>query len=197
MGLTLNPQSLVKAGPDNAISLGSLAKAVTDWTIGLGWDPGSTRKVDCDLWLVLLEDGQAVELVRYDEADAKKKITSPSGALEYLGDDRTGESSDGGDDEQGRVHLDKFRVTGHKVLIIANIYEPDGLTFDQIDNAYVRVFPGNDESKAQAIQLTDKGKGARTVIFGWLEVVGDDVKFENNSSHASDIAAALAPFGVS
>jgi stress response protein SCP2 len=194
MGVKLDPQSLLKQG--SPVVLGDLDKIPSVWTVGLGWKPGVTRKVDCDLWLVALKDGVAVELVRYDPKNPKAKVVSPSGALEYLGDDRTGESSDEGDDEQGLVHVDLLLKNGDQVLLIANIYEPEGLTFDQVEEAYIRVFPGTDESKAQAIQLTQIGKGARCVIFGWLQVLGMSLQVEKSPSHAPDIQTALAPFGV-
>ncbi len=218
MGVSLGSTTKVEKGTGNGLALGNLSKRDAEWRIGHGWDDSPTQgEVDSDLWMVALTGGVAVELVRYDENDETKIVVSPSGGLTYLGDARSGAKVKRGDDEKGVVNLRKLRTIGvDKVLIIASIYKPDGLTYDMIDNAYIRAFPMSqlmltpedtdepekvaDPSKVASIPLTEKGKGARTVVFGWLEFVGsDDLDWAlvNQPSHAPDIVTALAPFGIS
>lgn len=216
MGVKLDPATLVKK-QGGSVSLGNLIKKCSVWRVGHGWDDSAVHgEVDSDLWMVGLRGGDAQELVRYDENDAKKVVISPSGGLTYLGDARSGAEVKRGDDEKGLVDFAKLRAAGiDKVLVLAGIYKPGGLTYDQIDNAYVRVFPLDvlvedpsdkeepekisDMSKVSAIALTQVGKGARVVIFGWFEFTGpsdSDWTFVESPSYAPDIPAALAPFGV-
>lgn len=216
MGVKLDPATLVKKG--GKVSLGNLTKADPRWRVGLGWDDSDVYgDIDVDLWLVGLADGDAKELVRYDENDETKTVTSDSGGLVYMGDARSGKKVLVGDDEKGNVDFVKLHAAGiDQVLVIASIYKPGNLTFDQVDNAYIRTFPLSaliedpsdknepekvDQSKVTAMQLTDQAKGARVVIFGWFqhEKNGDPTNwsFQNQPSSASSIEAALAPFGVS
>lgn len=207
MGLTaLTDDQLVKPEQPR-VSLGDLAKIVDHWSCGLAWDPAVTgRKVDCDLWMVAINGaGEAIDLVHYDPKNPKARVVSPTCGLVYEGDDRDGSSSQGGYDEFGGLPLTQLFNTGaRKVLLISNIYEPAGLTFSDIANAYFGVWPGDArdpeaQKKAKVIQLTNEAQGARCVIAGWLEWTGTqphEVDFVRKPSHAPDIQTALAPFGV-
>lgn len=197
MALSLDDDQLVKKG--SKLGLGNLTKSNPRWWVGLGWDPApGSVDVDCDLWLVALKGGEAIDLVHYDPNNPKAiVVSSETQSLTYNGDDRTGSSSDGGDDETGIIDLAKLNaVGGDKVLLIASIYEPGSMTFDQIKGAHMRIWPDGDESKQVGMNLTDMGVGARVVIFGWLEKDGDSWSFMNQPSHAPSIQAALMPFGI-
>ena len=165
MALSLDDDQLVKKG--SKLSLGNLTKSNPRWWVGLGWDPApGSVDVDCDLWLVALKGGEAIDLVHYDPNNPKAiVVSSETQSLTYNGDDRTGSSSDGGDDETGIIDLAKLNAVG-------------------------------DESKQVGMNLTDMGVGARVVIFGWLEKDGDSWSFMNQPSHAPSIQAALMPFGI-
>ena len=93
--------------------------------VGLGWDPEDNgQPFDLDASAFMLgADGQLVDepfFVFYNNP------ASPEGAVMSSGDDRTGDSSDGGDDET-------FAVTIHEA-------EERGQNFGQVRNSFIRVY---------------------------------------------------------
>ena len=205
--MALSMGGITKVQPGAKLSLGILSKTDPTWVAAIKWEPSpGTEKVDCDLWMALLgPDGQAIDFVRYDETNATARVVSQfTKALEYLGDDRDGSSSDRDGkpfDENGLIHLDKAAAAGGvRVLVIANIYEPRGMTFDRVAEAGIAVWAGSDimnPVNPVGMSLSSLGQGANTVIFGWLALESDGTwSFHNQPSHAPSIQEALAPFGI-
>jgi hypothetical protein len=218
MGIEINPATLVKDEEKKVgINLGELEKVNPNWVAALGWEDTATAEVDGDLWLVGVDRAnQAVDLVHYDRLDRTRHVTSGTGAYTYLGDARSGAQIKG-DDEQGIIRLDTSHANGiFRTLVIGNIYEPNGLDWSMVPESYLRIFPEGVSDRSGKILIPEKantiktlslekvGRGARCVIFGWLEYVGPNVtdwKFVTEvpgvvPGLAPDIFAALAPFGV-
>jgi stress response protein SCP2 len=198
--------STVKLTKDGKLPLGNLDKQATTWTTGLKWEPGINVDIDVDLWMVLLNaSNEAIDLVRYNERDADAVVVSPyTGSMTYMGDDRDGTSSDTQGkpyDENGLIDLKKAAAAdGWRVLIIANIYEPAWATFDQVKEAAIAVWPGDnilEPRNAVEISLSELGRGAKTVIFGWLQRNPDSTwDVERKPAMAAGIREALRPFGI-
>lgn len=130
-----------------------LAKSLNNVLIGLGWDPVAGRNVDVDAHAfgVLPRAGGAP--VFFNDAshaltyankialkvNANKSFETADGSLHHSGDDRSGSSSAGADDELITVILSKLPEAITEVQIWLTIHEPAGATFSAINNAFVRV----------------------------------------------------------
>ncbi|MBL8159875.1 hypothetical protein JNJ66_05420 [Candidatus Saccharibacteria bacterium] len=205
-----------------SIDLDDLEKDVDTWQVGHGWNPlgvatdfaetvgaagdDEGEDVDSDLYLISIGANGPREMVKFNPKDRHARVDSASGALSYLGDDRSGRGSRKGDDEKGLIVTDLVLSTGAtRVAVLANLHTP-GLTYDQIGGAYVRIYPKgreHDKMAASVIQLTTEARGVRCVIFGFLEYVDDPKKpgqkkwiFRREPQSAPDIKTALELLGV-
>lgn len=110
--------------------------------IGLGWDPDGSNKMPYDLdasAFMLGEDGQIVDepfFVFYNNP------TSPDGAVISSGDDRTGDSSDGGDDETLFVDVTLIDPRVQQIVFTVTIHEAEARkqNFGQVHNSFIRVY---------------------------------------------------------
>lgn len=114
---------------------------LTAVVMGLGWDakkPGgllgmfmSAPEIDLDASCILFDSqGQAVDAVWF------RQLASKDGSIRHTGDNRTGAGE--GDDEQIIVNLDKIPVSVKTLVFTVNSFT--GQSFDQIDNAFCRMF---------------------------------------------------------
>lgn len=130
----------------------NLAKSLNLVSIGLGWDPlpGANVDVDAHAFGVLARaDGSPVF---YNDAshalsyankpnlkvNPNKSFQTTDGSLHHSGDDRSGSSSAGGDDETITVDLTKLPDEITEVQFWLTIYEPNGATFGTVKNAFCR-----------------------------------------------------------
>lgn len=109
--------------------------------IGLGWDPDNNGKAfDLDASAFMLgADGQLVDeafFVFYNNP------TSPDGAVMSSGDDRTGDSSDGGDDETLFVDVTLVDPRVQQIIFTITIHDAEerGQVFGQVHNSFIRVY---------------------------------------------------------
>ncbi|MCL1982729.1 MAG: TerD family protein [Clostridiales bacterium] len=120
----------------------SLDKSMKMALVGLGWDPnkydgGYDFDLDASAFLlgangkVLGDEG----FVFYNNQSAY------DGAVRSTGDDLTGGSSDGGDDEQLIIDFAKLPHQIEKIAVTVTIHEAvqRRQNFGQVSNAYVRV----------------------------------------------------------
>ena len=79
-------------------------------------------------------------------------MDSTDGAIHHTGDDRTGDNSDDGDDEQIIVDLTKVPDNIQKIAFTATIYDADkrNQNFGQVSNAYVRFV--NESTGAEVVR---------------------------------------------
>ena len=109
--------------------------------VGLGWDPNESTGYDFDL------DASAFMLGENKKLPADKFFVfynnqkSPDGAVESSGDDLTGGSSDGGDDETLTVDLSKVDSRVTEILFTATIHDAENRrqNFGQVRNSYIRI----------------------------------------------------------
>lgn len=115
---------------------------------GVGWDPSTEgATVDLDLAATVFNGVTAVETLFYGTpnktADGKLTVAG----MVHSGDDRTGDSSDDGPDEE--IKIDLAAVNGDRVELIVNLYDAgkNGQTLGIAKNAFVQV--GGDVADAR------------------------------------------------
>lgn len=148
----------------------SLAKpsgpALAHVRMGLGWDAKQLEKrsffggvkyvqqeIDLDASAILCSGKRIVDVVYFGQ------LKSKDGSLKHTGDNRTGAGD--GDDESILVDLDKISSSVDSVYFVVNSYS--GETFNQIDNATVRVV----DSDARDVELARydlTGTGGHTAM---------------------------------
>lgn len=116
-------------------------KTLSKVVMGLGWDAkkskgflgfgGSAPDIDLDASCVLFdEQKQPVDAVYF------RQLRSKDGSITHTGDNRTGDGD--GDDEQIIVELSNVPANVKTLMFTVNSFT--SITFDQIENAFCRVF---------------------------------------------------------
>ncbi|KND25724.1 TerD family protein [Streptomyces acidiscabies] len=157
--------------------------ALTSVRMGLGWQAAQRkgflakltgpREIDLDASALLFADGQLADVVFFQH------LVSDDGSVRHLGDNLTGGSGAGGDDEV--VLVDLGRVPGHVDQIVFTVNSFTGQTFAEVENAFCRVV---DEITGQELaRYTLSGGGAYTAQImaklrrtggGWqVEAIGE------------------------
>ncbi|QNP68982.1 TerD family protein [Streptomyces roseirectus] len=136
--------------------------ALTSVRMGLGWQAAQRkgflaklagpREIDLDASALLFADGQLADVVFFQH------LTSDDGSVRHLGDNLTGGSGAGGDDEV--VLVDLGRVPGRVDQIVFTVNSFTGQTFAEVENAFCRVV---DESTGRELaRYTLSGGGPYT-----------------------------------
>jgi tellurium resistance protein TerD len=147
--------------------------------VGLGWDPNETgQTADLDLSAFgLSESGKLVEEKFFVFF---QNLSSPDQAIVSSGDDRSGESSDGGDDETIVVDLAKLDSRVEQIIFTATIYDSRNKkqNFGQIRNAYVRICDASTQEEICKYELCEDFSIEMAVEFGRLYKRNGEWKFE-------------------
>lgn len=135
------------------ISLEKESPGLKKVLIGLGWDvkradTGSDFDLDSSVFLL----GENGKLVSDKHFIFYNNLKSPDGAMEHLGDNRSGQGD--GDDESIKIDLSKVDASVKKMVFVVTIHQADERkqNFGQVQNAYVRVL---NEENSQAIAKYD------------------------------------------
>lgn len=140
----------------------SLSKVV----LGLGWDAikkkgflsslfGGGNEIDLDASCVLFDqDRKLVDVVWF------RQLQSRDGSILHTGDNRTG--SGDGDDEQIIVDLAKVPVHVASLMFVVNSFT--GQTFEQVENAYVRLVNGQNNQEVARFDLSCQGSHTAQVM---------------------------------
>ena len=110
--------------------------------VGLGWDPNESTGYDFDLDASAFMLGENKKLPADEFFVFYNNQKSPDGAVESSGDDLTGGSSDGGDDETLTVDLSKVDPRVTEILFTATIHDAENRrqNFGQVRNSYIRIY---------------------------------------------------------
>ena len=124
--------------------------------VGLGWDVkryDGGHDFDLDAAAFLL--GANGKVTSDDDFVFYNQLKHPSGSVEHLGDNLTGEGE--GDDEEIRIDLSKVPANIEKIDFTVTIYDGKerNQTFGQVENAYIRVV---DESNGKELIRYDLGE---------------------------------------
>ena len=139
--------------------------------VGLGWDPNAGGGEDFDLRIV---NWLADEFFVF-----YNNLKSPDGAVESMGDDRTGGSSDG-DDETLNVDLSKVDPKITEIIFTATIYKAAERkqNFGQVHNSYIRIYNAVNNEEIARYDLDEDFSIETAVEFGRLYRCGSEWKFE-------------------
>ena len=167
--------SLVKGGN---VSLTKEAPSMNVALVGLGWDArvtdGQAFDLDASVFLVG-DDGKVLSdshFVFYNNT------TSPDGAVQHQGDNRTGEGA--GDDEQVKIELAKVGAEVKKLVFAVTIHEAEARkqNFGMVSNSYMRVVNNDNGAEIARFDLSEDASTETAMIFGELYRHGTEWKFK-------------------
>jgi tellurium resistance protein TerD len=172
--------------------------------IGLGWDPNETDDgppFDLDVSAFAIDSNFKIPSSSYfvfynqvnmgnrvedeNEKGLYRPITIDKSILGAI-DDPDGKRSDGDDDEDMIIHLDKITDAVQQIIIVVTICKypdhPDkrtaNLNFGMVDDCYIRIL--NDKNGEELVKYTLKENFSKedAVQFGRLYRVGGQWEFE-------------------
>lgn len=187
------PVSLVK-GQKVSITKGNTG--LNKLLVGVGWDVnqydgGEAFDLDSEVFLV----GANGKVTRQEDFIFFGNLKHPSGAVEHMGDNRTGE----GDDEKIKIDLSKVPPAILKIVVAVTIYEPEQRkqNFGQVSNAYIRIV---DEEKQEELLKYDLGEDfsiETAVVFGEIYKNGLEWKFNAiGNGYQGGLAALCSAYGI-
>ncbi|NKX86369.1 TerD family protein [Nocardia coubleae] len=186
--------SLSKGGN---VSLTKAAPNLTAVAVGLGWDLRTTTGTDFDLDASAIALGADKKVVSDKHFVFFNNLKSPEGAIEHIGDNRTGEGE--GDDEVVNVDLANTPPTIESIVFPVSIY--DGVTrnqsFGQVRNAYIRVVDQANGEELARYDLSEDASTETAMVFGELYRNGAEWKFRAiGQGYASGLEGIARDFGV-
>lgn len=160
--------------------------------VGVGWDPNpqaSSHAFDLDLSVFMLAAGQKVPEERAFVFFNNK--VSGDGAVSLSGDDRSGQTSDKGDDETATIDLTRVRPDVEEILFVVTIHEAAERrqNFGQIRNSFIRVVDARNQQETFKYELDEDFSTETAIEFGRLYRRGDSWRFEatgRGSRHTLD-----------
>ena len=186
--------SLVKGGN---VSLTKEAPSMNVALVGLGWDARVTdgQAFDLDASVFLVDENGKVlsdsHFVFYNNT------TSPDGAVQHQGDNRTGEGD--GDDEQVKIDLTKVAADVKKLVLAVTIHEADSRkqNFGMVSNSFMRVVNNDNGSEIARFDLSEDASTETAMILGELYRHGAEWKFKAvGQGFAGGLAALATQHGI-
>ncbi len=149
-------------------------------SVGLGWDPNQGTGYDFDLDASAFMLGSNGKLPQDEFFVFYNNPKSPDSAVESTGDDTTGGSSDGGDDETVNVDLEKVDPKVQEIIFTATIYKASERrqNFGQVRNSYIRIYNTITNEEIARYDLDEDFSVETAVEFGRLYRRGAEWKFE-------------------
>jgi tellurium resistance protein TerD len=155
--------SLSKGGN---VSLSKEAPGLTSILVGLGWDPRVTDGAEFDLDASVFICGENGKVRSDEDFIFYRNLVGLGGAVEHLGDNRTGEGE--GDDEQVKIDLSKIPADVKKLVFAVTIHEAEkkNQNFGQVDNAFMRILNQDGGAELAKYDLTEDYSTETAMIFG-------------------------------
>ena len=166
--------------------------------IGLGWDINkfdTGGEFDLDAAAFLLDASGKV--ASQEDFVFYGNLKHPSGAVQHLGDNRTGDGE--GDDEQIKVDLSLVPANIEKVAFTATIYEAEQRlqNFGQVSNAFIRICNEITGEELTRYDLCEDFSIETAVLFGELYRHNGEWKFNAiGSGYQGGLAALCQSFGI-
>ncbi len=186
--------SLVKGGN---VSLTKEAPSMNVALVGLGWDArvtdGQAFDLDASVFLV----GENGKVLSDSHFVFYNNTTSPDGAVQHQGDNRTGEGD--GDDEQVKIDLTKVAADVKKLVFAVTIHEADSRkqNFGMVSNSFMRVVNNDNGAKIARFDLSEDASTETAMIFGELYRHGAEWKFKAvGQGFAGGLAALATQHGI-
>lgn len=166
--------------------------------VGLGWD---TKKYDggfdFDLDASVFMTGAANKVENDDDFVFYNNLIHPSGSVEHMGDNRTGEGE--GDDEEIKVDLSKIPSSIQKISFTVTIHEAKerGQNFGQVSNAYIRVVNLDDNKEILRYDLGEDFSVETAIVVCEIYRHNGEWKFNAvGSGFEGGLAALCKNFGL-
>ena len=186
--------SLVKGGN---VSLTKEAPSMNVALVGLGWDArvtdGQAFDLDASVFLV----GENGKVLSDSHFVFYNNTTSPDGAVQHQGDNRTGEGD--GDDEQVKIDLTKVAADVKKLVFAVTIHEADSRkqNFGMVSNSFMRVVNNDNGAESARFDLSEDASTETAMIFGELYRHGAEWKFKAvGQGFAGGLAALATQHGI-
>ena len=186
--------SLVKGGN---VSLTKEAPSMNVALVGLGWDArvtdGQAFDLDASVFLV----GENGKVLSDSHFVFYNNTTSPDGAVQHQGDNRTGEGD--GDDEQVKIDLTKVAADVKELVFAVTIHEADSRkqNFGMVSNSFIRVVNNDNGSEIARFDLSEDASTETAMIFGELYRHGAEWKFKAvGQGFAGGLAALATQHGI-
>ena len=165
--------------------------------VGLGWDArvtdGQAFDLDASVFLV----GENGKVLSDSHFVFYNNTTSPDGAVQHQGDNRTGEGD--GDDEQVKIDLTKVAADVKKLVFAVTIHEADSRKqyFGMVSNSFMRVVNNDNGSEIARFDLSEDASTETAMIFGELYRHGAEWKFKAvGQGFAGGLAALATQHGI-
>ena len=180
------------------VSLTKGNPGLTNVVVGLGWDVNqfdTGGSFDLDAAAFLVTDSGKIS--RTEEFVFYGNLSHPSGAVQHMGDNLTGEGD--GDDEQIKVNLAAVPENISKIAFTVTIYEAEQRrqNFGQVNNAFIRIY---NEANGEELLRYDLGEDfsiETAAVFGELYKNNGEWKFNAiGCGYQGGLAALCANFGV-
>ncbi len=179
------------------VSLTKEKPGLKNLMVGLGWDVNAFEGADFDLDASAFMVGANGKCPSEKEFIFYSNLKHPSGAVESMGDNRTGGGD--GDDEQIMVDLSKVPSNIERIAFTCTIYEADsrGQNFGQVSNAFIRIV---DQDSGEEILRYDLGEDfsiETAIVVGELYKHNGDWKFNAiGSGFQGGLAALCSHYGI-
>lgn len=158
----------------------SMDKSLSLVGVGLGWDPNEGSGYDFDLDASAFMLGSKGKIPADEYFVFYNNPKSPDGSVESTGDDTTGGTSDGGDDETLNVDLTKVDPQIQEIIFTATIYKAAERrqNFGQVRNSYIRIYDAKTNTEIARYDLDEDFSIETAVEFGRLYRYNGEWKFE-------------------
>lgn len=166
--------------------------------VGLGWDVnrydgGFAFDLDASAFLL----GANGQTPNTDAFIFYGNLKHPSGAVEHMGDNLTGEGD--GDDEQIIVDLTKIPNSIEKIAFTVTIYEAEERrqNFGQVDNSFIRIVDNDTGKELIRYDLGEDFSIETAIVVGEIYRHGGGWKFNAvGSGFQGGLAALCANYGI-
>lgn len=154
-------------------------KVLKNLRLGAGWDVAEGKTIDLDLWLIP-KGGQPLYFNNKEIAGAKLDK-----------DDRSGESSKDGADENIVLHVDALDKEEYVVMI--NIYDAvtKGQFFKDVKRAFVEIEDVDTKSNVFTYGITENGGDNSALVVGKLVKKNGGLEFTAMSEFSSKDAGTI------
>ena len=166
--------------------------------VGLGWDVNAFDTggdFDLDTAAFLLGDNGKV--TRAEDFVFYGNLRHPSGAVEHLGDNLTGEGD--GDDEQILVDLSKVPANIERIAFTCTIYDAENRrqNFGQVSNAFIRIVDQSTGTELIRYDLAEDFSIETAIVVGELYRHNGEWKFNAiGSGFQGGLAALCGHYGI-
>ena len=166
--------------------------------VGLGWDVnrydgGFAFDLDASAFLL----GANGQTPNTDAFIFYGNLKHPSGAVEHMGDNLTGEGD--GDAEQIMVDLTKIPASIEKIAFTVTIYEAEQRrqNFGQVDNSFIRIVDNDTGKELIRYDLGEDFSIETAIVVGEIYRHGGGWKFNAvGSGFQGGLAALCANYGI-